>query len=213
VRTLVLTGAGRAFCAGVDLSAIGAQADLASATAAFMRAAQPATEALQHCPKPVIAAVNGHALAGGLELVLRCDLVVAAQEARFGDAHANFGLVPGGGSTALLPRRVGVSMAKYLIFTGAQVEPAVLQAAGLVLRAVPRAGLQAAVDEVAAALADRSPSGLALCKRLIDEGLELAEAEAVQREAAAALDHCRSRDVAEGLAAFAARRKPVFTGE
>lgn len=213
VRVVVLTGAGRAFCAGVDLSALGTDTSIADATAAFMRVAEPAVEALQQLPKPVIAAVNGHALAGGMELVLGCDFVVAAKEARFGDGHANFGLIPGGGSTARLPRRIGVGLAKYMIFTGAQVDSTTLHAAGLVTQVVPRAELESAVDALVAQLADKSPLGLARCKWLIDTGLEKPEKEAARIEAETAIAHARSRDVAEGLAAFAAKRKPVFTGE
>jgi enoyl-CoA hydratase/carnithine racemase len=213
VRAVVLTGAGRAFCAGVDLSALGSELSPADATAAFMRIAEPAADALQTLPKPVIAAVNGHAFAGGLELVLRCDLVVAAAEARFSDGHANFGLIPGGGSTARLPRRIGLALAKYMIYTGAQVEAATLMAAGLVHRVVPRAELEAAVEALAQQLAAKSPLGLARSKQLIAQGQELPEAEAARREAVAAVEHCRSRDATEGLAAFAQKRAPVFTGE
>ncbi|MCC7286560.1 MAG: enoyl-CoA hydratase/isomerase family protein [Burkholderiaceae bacterium] len=213
VRVVVLTGAGRAFCAGVDLSALGRDLSPADATAAFMRIAEPATDALQALPKPVIAAVNGHAFAGGLELVLRCDLVLAAAEARFSDGHANFGLIPGGGSSARLPRRVGLSLAKYMIYTGAQVEAEALMDAGLVHRVVPRAELDAAVDALAHQLAAKSPLALARGKQLIAQGLELPEAEAARREAAAAIAHCHSKDVAEGLAAFTQKRTPVFTGE
>lgn len=213
VRVVVLTGAGRAFCAGVDLSAVATAASVADATAAFIRVAEPAVEALRQLPKPVIAAVNGHALAGGLELVLGCDFIVAAEEACFGDGHANFGLIPGGGSTARLPRRIGVGLAKYMIFTGAQVDSLTLQAAGLITQVVPRAGLEAAVDALVARLADKSPLALARCKWLIDTGMEKLEKEAVRTETETTIAHCRSRDVAEGLAAFAAKRKPVFTGE
>lgn len=213
VRVVVLTGAGRAFCAGVDLSAIGRELSAADATAAFMRVAEPATDALQAMSKPVIASVNGHAFAGGLELVLLCDLVVSAAEARFSDGHANFGLIPGGGSTARLPRRVGLSLAKYMIYTGAQIDAETMRTAGLVHRVVPRAELDAAVEELAQVLASKSPLGLARSKHLIAQGLELTEAEAARREATAAVEHCAAKDVAEGLAAFAQKRKPVFTGE
>lgn len=213
VRVVVLTGAGRAFCAGVDLSAVGAATSIADATAAFIRVAEPAVEALRQLSKPVIAAVNGHALAGGLELVLGCDFVVAAEEARFGDGHANFGLIPGGGSTARLPRRIGVGLAKYMIFTGAQVDSTTLQAAGLVTQVVPRAELEAAVNVLVDRLADKSPLALAHCKRLIDTGMEKTEKEAMRTEIETTIAHCGSRDVAEGLAAFAAKRKPVFTGK
>lgn len=213
VRVVVLGGAGRAFCAGADLSALGAERSPAEATAAFLAVAEPAMDALQSLPKPVVAAVNGHAFAGGLELVLRCDLVVAAAEARFSDGHANYGLVPAGGSTARLPRRVGLQLSKYMIFTGAQVDAETLRAAGLIHEVVPRAGLDAAVEALVARLVDKSPLALARSKRLIDLGMDLSEAEAARQEARLSVEHCRSRDVEEGLAAFAQKRKPNFVGE
>ena len=213
VRVIVLTGAGRAFCAGVDLSAVASHGSIADATADFIRIAEPAADALQQMPKPVIAAVNGHALAGGLELGLRCDFVIAAAAARFGDGHANFGLIPGGGSTARVPRRVGVALAKYMIYTGAQVDAATLKEAGLISAVVPRVELEKAVDRWVEKLAGKSPLGLARCKHLIDSGLALSETEAARIEARTAVEHCRSRDVAEGLAAFSEKRTPVFTGD
>ena len=213
VRVVVLTGSGRAFCAGVDLTALGADLPPAEATAAFMAIAEPATDALQSLSKPVIAAVNGHAFAGGLEIILRCDLVIASVEARFSDGHANFGLIPGGGSSVRLPRRIGLQLAKYMIFTGAQVDAATLLSAGLIYRVVPHAELGSAVDELVKQLADKSPLGLARSKQLIVQGLEMPEAQAALMEARAAIQHCNSKDVAEGLAAFSQKRRPVFTGE
>ena len=212
LRVVVLTGAGNAFCAGVDLTSLGENKRPSEATAAFMAIAVPVSERLARLPKPTIAAVNGLALAGGLEMALNCDLVVAASTARFGDAHANFGLIPGGGSSVKLPRRIGVALAKYLVFSGTFADAETMRAAGLVLRVVEPGELEAEAQRLALELAEKSPLGLARSKWLIDTGLEMSEREAIAQEAALAIEHADSRDAAEGLAAFAAKRQPSFTG-
>ena len=120
VRCLVLTGRGRAFCAGADLKFIGAfpPADRDAETARFLRRATDLFSRIEAFPKPILAAVNGIATAGGMELLLGCDIVIAAEGARLGDGHANYGLLPGGGATARMPRRLGLNHAKFLMLTG-----------------------------------------------------------------------------------------------
>lgn len=215
LAALVITGAGRAFCAGVDLK--GARERVsgdspAEANAAFLDRLRLLLLRVEQFPAPVIAAVNGLALAGGLELVLCCDLVVAAQSAKFGDAHANYGLVPGGGSSVRLPRKVGVSRAKQLIYTGDFLPAETLADWGLVNQVVADGNLAAAVADMAAALASKSPTGLATMKRMVDRGQELGLDDALRHELALNADHAASFDRAEGLAAFAEKRKPRFEG-
>ncbi|MGP1615366.1 MAG: enoyl-CoA hydratase/isomerase family protein, partial [Pollutimonas bauzanensis] len=124
VRTIVLTGAGQGFCAGADLKDLKkrteglSDSEAAEANGKFSAEFGRFLARLESFPKPVVAAVNGVAVAGGLEILLCCDLIIAARSARIGDAHSNYGLLPGGGATARLPRRVGVSLAKYLLYTG-----------------------------------------------------------------------------------------------
>lgn len=212
VRCVVITGAGRSFCAGTDLGAIrGGQGPFDLRT--FLEQLRDAALAIEASPLPVIAAVNGVACAGGLELVLACDLVVAAEEARIGDAHANYGLVPGGGCSVRLPERVGTVRAKQLLLTGELLPARRLHEWGLVNEVVPGAELTAAVDRIAAVLATRSPLAAARVKRLAAQGRELPRREALDREIDVVVGHAASRDMAEGLAAFAAKRTPVFTGE
>lgn len=210
VRVLVLTGRGRAFCAGVDLKALAEHGDPRRATLVFMEKANPILERLERFEKPVIAAVNGLALAGGLELVLCCDLVVAASGARFGDAHANYGLIPGGGASVRLPRKIGVTRSKYLLFSGQTVSAKFMREAGLVNEVVPDAELHQAVDTLVTVLAAKSPLGLQRMKRLVDNGLRQSPEAALALETALALDHCTSADAQEGLAAFAEKRPPRF---
>jgi enoyl-CoA hydratase len=215
LRALVFTGAGRAFCAGADLKSLDAlpQAERDQRTAVFLARASVTFTAIVNFPKPVIAAVNGIATAGGLELVLACDIVVAAKGARIGDGHANYGLLPGAGASVRLPRRVGAARAKYLFFTGELVPAETLVAAGLVNEVVEDDQLISRVEEIVSALATKSPLGLARMKQLANFGLDNAsEAQGLAFEHALAVLHTSSYDRNEGIAAFKGRRAPKFEG-
>lgn len=215
LRSLVFTGAGRAFCAGADLKAVRelvSGEDGLAANAAFLERLRSVLVTIERFPRPVIAAVNGLALAGGLELVLCCDQVIAAESARLGDAHANYGLVPGGGSSVRLPRKVGPNRAKQLIFSGDFLPAATLADWGLVNRVVADDDLQSATGELVERLAGRSPIGLARMKRMVDDGLEQPLDAALSYELALNALHAGSADRTEGLAAFNEKRRPRFTG-
>ena len=215
VRAVVITGAGRAFCAGADLKFIkGALAEgVGPEMQALLDKIMTVFGDLERLPKPVIAAVNGMALAGGLELVLACDLVIAAERAQLGDAHANFGLIPGGGSSIRLPRKIGPTRARYLLFTGDFVPAAELLHTGLVNRVVPAADLERAAQELADKLAAKSPLSLSRMKALVQEGWDMPLDEALRTEHAAFREHGQSSDMREGLAAFNEKRTPHYTGE
>jgi enoyl-CoA hydratase len=215
LRALVFTGAGRAFCAGADLKSLDAlpQAERDQRTAVFLAQASATFTAIVNFPKPVIAAVNGIATAGGLELVLACDIVVAAKGARIGDGHANYGLLPGAGASVRLPRRVGAARAKYLFFTGELVPAETLVAAGLVNEVVENDKLIPRAEEIVSVLATKSPLGLARMKQLANFGLDNAsEAQGLAFEHALAVLHTSSFDRNEGIAAFKGRRAPKFEG-
>jgi enoyl-CoA hydratase len=214
VRVVVLTGAGRAFCAGADLSA------LANATGGldpaavldFVAYAGRTIERLATLPQPVIAGVNGLALAGGLELLLASDIVISASNAMIGDAHANFGLIPGAGGSVRLARVLGPQLAKYLMLTGESFLPSSPVLAGLISEIVEPADLEARLSELAATLSSKSPVGLRRMKQLVNEGpdLQLDDALAAEQEALGA--QCLSQDFAEGLRAFAEKRTPSYLG-
>lgn len=214
VRVVVLTGTGRAFCAGADLKAIRELSgdDPGRNTLAFLEEAGKVFDGLEAFPKPIIAAVNGLALAGGLELVLCCDLVLAAESAKLGDAHANYGLIPGGGGSIRLPRKVGLAMAKYLLFTGEFLPAADLVACGLVNEVVPDERLGERVDALVDVIASKSPLGLRRMKQLVHDGLDQSVATGVRLELVASEAHASSHDVAEGLTAFQEKRPARFTG-
>lgn len=212
VRSVVLVGSGRAFCAGADLKYVRAQTNGGGAAAAshFLDQVAETMNRLEQCPVPVIATVNGLALAGGLELVLCCDLVIAARSAKLGDAHANYGLLPGGGGSVRLPRKIGPTRAKYLMYTADFVPAADLVGAGLVNFVVDDAELVSAVDGICQKIASKSRPGLRAMKQLIDDGLQQPMQTALRLELLACAVHAHSNDQKEGLAAFEEKRRPVF---
>jgi enoyl-CoA hydratase/carnithine racemase len=214
VRAIVITAVGRAFCAGADLKKVNESITGASDVdqIAFTARLAALFNQLEASRLPVIAAVNGLALAGGLELMLVCDLVFAAESATIGDAHSNYGLLPGGGSSVRLPRRIGPTRAKYLLFTGDLLPASELEAAGLVNRVVPDEELDSAVTALVAKLAEKSPLGLARMKWAVNDGLEQPTATAMRLELALSDAHRHSEDMREGLAAFNEKRRPRFTG-
>jgi enoyl-CoA hydratase/carnithine racemase len=214
LRAVVVTGTGRAFSAGADLKSVREQVAKGddSFGKRFVASILAVLDRMERFPLPVIAAVNGMALAGGLETVLACDLVIAAESARLGDAHANYGLIPGGGGSVRLPRKVGPTRAKYLMFTGAFVPAAELVASGLVNEVVPDDQLVEAVEKLVEQLAGKSPLGLARMKQLVNDGLEQPQETAIRLEYLMSELHAKSDDMTEGLAAFEEKRQPNFTG-
>jgi len=167
---------------------------------------------LRVCPKPTIAALNGLTMAGGLELAMACDLIIAAESARIGDAHANFGVFPGAGGAAILPRRIGATAAKYLLFTGDTLPARELVSLGLVNRVVPDAELVSEVEKLALRIASKSPLVLRRMKQTVADGLEQPQASALRLERLVLDAHRHSHDIQEGLAAFVGKRTPDFKG-
>ncbi|MCY1211263.1 2,3-dehydroadipyl-CoA hydratase [compost metagenome] len=210
VRVVVLTGNGRAFCAGADLTEVAEPP--VSGEPDFLDVVVTFVDTLRAFPKPVIAAVNGLALAGGLETVMACDLVLAAASAKLGDAHSNFGVFPGAGGAAVLPRKLPVNVARWLLFTGASFTAAQMEHFGLVNEVVADAELAARAQAVAELLAAKSPLVLARMKRVAADAADKTLADALRHELLELRSHQRSHDMCEGLQAFAQKRQPVFRG-
>jgi enoyl-CoA hydratase len=213
IKAVVLTGTGKVFSAGGDLKFI--QSKIGhdqGALSAYLESVRAMMCRLEKFPRPVIALVNGLAFAGGLELVLCCDLVVAARSAKLGDAHAKFGLLPGGGATVRLPRKIGVTRAKYLLFTGESLPAEEFMASGLVNQVVDDDKLTDAGRDLVRKLESKSTLALRRVKSLVDEGLEQSQETALRAELQAGEVHAHSHDMQEGLTAFAEKRVPQFKG-
>jgi enoyl-CoA hydratase len=214
VRVVVITGAGRAFSAGADLEEVGGLLKSPLELERFLRAWRRSFDSIENLGKPVIAAINGMALAGGLELVMVCDLAIASEDARIGDQHANFGLIPGGGNTQRLPRVLGSRKAKYLMLTGDWLSGAEAEEIGLVNKAVPANELDKAVKELADKLVEKSPLASRAIKFLANRGMETDLATGLDLEIEmAALHMGTTEDVKDGLKAFREKKKPIFKGK
>ncbi|MGW2931387.1 enoyl-CoA hydratase/isomerase family protein [Streptomyces sp. NPDC001156] len=214
IRAVVLTGTGRGFCAGADLrGGAGGGERVAGDVARTIRlGAQRLIAAVLDCEKPVIAAVNGTAAGLGAHLALACDLVLAAESARFIEVFVRRGLVPDGGGAYLLPRLVGPQRAKELMFFGDALPAADAERLGLVNRVVPDGELDKTAREWAARLAAGPTRALALTKQLVNASLGTERAAAFAAEAAAQEVNMTTQDAREGLTAFVERRSPEFRG-
>lgn len=214
MRVVILTGAGKkAFCTGGDLEYAKSILGQAQYEAAVVALWHVTTSAIQNLSKPVIAAINGLALAGGLEVMEACDLAIAADTAQLGDQHANYGMVPGGGGTQRLPRIIGIRKAKELLLTGDWVSAQEAERIGLVNKAVPADKLMEAANEMAAKLAERSPLASAAIKHLVNEGMQVDLATGLLLERGTVARHVTTDDWPEGVNAFLERRKPDFKGK
>lgn len=212
VRVAVVTGSGRAFCAGADLKALLGGLEAAPGEPNFADLTLATLSLLRNMPKPVIAAVNGLTIAGGLELAMCCDILVGAASAKMGDGHANFGVFPGGGGAALLPRKIGLNRAKQLLFTGALVDAAQMQAWGLLNEVVADEELQSVVAALADRMADKSSLVLRRMKTVANRSMDQTQDAALRDELLECQQHTRSHDFREGLAAYCEKRKPAFRG-
>ncbi|MGW6649728.1 enoyl-CoA hydratase [Streptomyces sp. CB02130] len=215
VRAVVLTATGRGFCAGADLRGTPAP-DRERAPGDVARTirmgAQRLISAVLDCEKPVIAAVNGTAAGIGAHLAFACDLVLAADTAKFIEVFVRRGLVPDGGGAYLLPRLVGPQRAKELMFFGDALTAADAERLGLVNRTVPAGELEALAKEWAGRLATGPTRALALTKQLVNASLDTDRATAFAAEAAAQEINMTTRDANEGVASFVERRPPTYEG-
>ena len=207
LRVGIITGAGGTFCAGMDLKGFLSGDSPAFGDRGFGGIVQ------QPPVKPVIAAVEGYALAGGFELVLACDLVVASEEARFGLPEVRRSLVAGAGGLLRLPKRIPYHLAMEIALTGEHYPAARLHQAGLVNRLVPAGQALDAARELAGRVALGGPLALAATKRVIVESADWPAAEAFRRQGAIITPVFGSADAREGALAFAEKRTPVWKGE
>lgn len=211
VRCLVLTGEGDDFCSGADVSGTG-EGGGHPHQLQQMRAISAAIEALHSVPQPIVARVTGVCVGVGLNMALGCDLVVAADDARFSEIFSRRGLSIDGGGSWVLPRIVGLQRAKELALLADVIPASEAERLGLVTRVVPRAELDATVTELARRLAAGPPLALSMTKRLLNQSAQVTLPQALEAEAQAQTVNFGSRDTAEAMAAFIERREPRFEG-
>ncbi|WP_405931982.1 enoyl-CoA hydratase/isomerase family protein [Streptomyces sp. NBC_00827] len=214
VRAVVITGTGRGFCAGADLRGGPPAGERVPGDVArtIRLGAQRLISAVLDCEKPVIAAVNGTAAGIGAHLAFACDLVLAADSARFIEVFVRRGLVPDGGGAYLLPRLIGPQRAKELMFFGDALTAADAERFGLVNRVVPPQELEKTAREWAERLATGPTRALALTKQLVNASLDSDRAAAFAAEAAAQEINMTTADANEGVASFVERRDPKYRG-
>jgi enoyl-CoA hydratase/carnithine racemase len=208
IQAVVITGNGKTVCAGADLKlvAAGRGAEMATAKGNF------AGIVTRDFPKPIIAAVHGAALAGGFEIMLSCDLVVAADDTRFGLPEVKRGLFAAAGGLIRLPKRVPLAVATELAITGEPIDaPRALQL-GLVNRIVPADQVVDAALELAATIAKNGPLAIRTSLTMVREAQDLSDEDAWKRNIELALEVFASKDSIEGATAFAEKREPRWTG-
>jgi enoyl-CoA hydratase len=212
VRVLILTGAGeKAFSTGADIKAMVGMTALKARELSLM--GEKLCLALENLEKPVIAAINGYALGGGLEVAMSCDLRIASENARMGQTEINIGLIPGWGGTQRLTRLVGRTKAKELVFTGKMIDAKTAEQLDLVNMVVPADKFREMVRQFASELATKAPVALKVAKAVINKGADISldSALALEREGFGVV--ASSEDLKEGVSAFAEKRKPAFKGK
>lgn len=209
VKVVVITGAGeKAFVAGGDIKEMAAIAPLAAR--AFARKGQQMIEYIEKMHKPVIAAVNGYALGGGLELALACDFIYASDKAKLGLPEVTLGVIPGFGGTQNLPRLIGPNRAKELIFSGKILSAQQAKEWGIVNEVFPTEELSARVMEIAQAISRNGMIAVASAKDAIVNGMNMAKEDGLRYESSLFATLFTTEDQKEGMQAFIAKRKPEF---
>lgn len=210
VRAVIITGAGdRIFCAGADLGSAFAGGDMAD----FIRFGNGVLRKIERFPKPVIAAMNGHALGGGCEIAMACHLRLLKETARMGQTETNLGIIPGFGGTQRMPRLIGRGKALEFMMLGTQVPAPECLALGLVNRLTKEGETLADAKALARQLAKRPPVATRLLIEAVDDGLGEPIDTALEIETRAFLQTLRTEDAAEGIQAFFAKREPEFKGK
>ena len=208
---VIITGAGRAFVAGADISELSSQTPVLAKARA--RSGQDVFRRIETCPKPVIAAVNGFALGGGCELAMACHMRIASDAAKFGQPESKLGLLPGYGGSQRLPRLVGKGRAVQLLITGEMIDAAEAYRIGLVNKVTTTNDLMTTAKEMMRLILANGPLAVALCIEAIDRGLEMSLEEGLILEANHFGLLAATDDMREGTRAFMEKRPPAFKGK
>ncbi len=212
IRVMVLTGAGeKAFSSGADIKSMIGMTALKARELSLM--GETLCLALENLGKPVIAALNGYALGGGLEVAMSCDLRIASESARMGQTEVNIGLIPGWGGTQRLTRLVGMTKAKELVYTGKMIDAKTAEQLGIINMVVSADRFRETVRQFALDLVSKAPVAVRIAKELINKGSDIGlnSALALEREGFSVV--ASSEDLKEGVAAFTEKRKPAFKGK
>jgi enoyl-CoA hydratase/carnithine racemase len=210
VRSVILTGAGdRIFCAGADLGSAFAGGDVE----ALIELGHRVLRRIERFPKPVIAAMNGHALGGGCEMAMACHFRLLKETARMGQTESNLGIIPGYGGSQRLPRLIGRTKALEFLILGTQVPAAECLALGLVNRVCRDGQTLDDARALARQIANRPPIATRLLIEAVDDGLDAPIDRALEIELRAFLASLRTEDAAEGMQAFFGKREPAFKGK
>ncbi|HEY7519775.1 MAG TPA: enoyl-CoA hydratase-related protein [Methylomirabilota bacterium] len=210
VRSVILTGAGdKIFCGGADLGSAFSGGDIEQ----FIRFGNGVMRKIERFPKPVVAAINGHAMGGGMEIAMACHLRLMKETARMGQTESNLGIIPGYGGTQRLPRLIGRTKALEFLLLGTQIPAAECLALGLVNRLSKEGETLDDAKALARQIGKRAPLATAAIIAAVDEGLEVPMAKSIDIEIEQFLPTLRSEDASEGIQAFFAKREPRFKGK
>ncbi len=207
IGAVVITGSERAFAAGADIKEMAGKSFVDCYLSDFIT---DGWERVTHCRKPIIAAVAGFALGGGCEMAMMCDIIIAAENAKFGQPEITLGIIPGSGGTQRLTRAIGKAKAMEMVLSGRMIEAAEAERSGLVSRVVANDKLLEEALKLAAQIAGLSRPAVLAAKEAVNRAFEATLAEGVRFERRLFHAMFATEDQKEGMAAFVAKRKPVF---
>jgi len=211
IRSVIITGGGRAFSAGADLSEAGSgnEADMK----ARMELGQKVFDKIETFDKPVIAAINGYALGGGLEMAAACDMRIASEKSSFGNPEVNIGLIPSWGGCVRIPKLVGKAKAAQIILTGERIDAKEAEKIGLVNKVVSPDELQSSATYLAGQLATKAPVAIRLAKGILSKAMEISMDDGNKMMIDGGIACAKSEDIIEGISAFFEKRTPKFKGK
>jgi len=213
IRSVVITGAGRAFSSGFDLSEAGAGAGDEADMKAGMELGQKVFDKIETFDKPVIAAINGYALGGGLEMAAACDFRIASEKASLGNTEVNLGLIPSWGGCVRIPKLIGRANAAQILLMGERFDAKEAERLGLLNKVVAPDELKSTAMYLAGQLATKAPIAMRLVKNILSKAMEISMEEGNKMMIEGGITCMKSEDIAEGISAFFEKRTPKFKGK
>ncbi len=211
ISTITIRGAGRAFCVGADLKFLLNNLDNPEKIESYIEQINKAFNSLQECPQAVVAVVQDYALAGGFELIQACDIIIASENARLGDQHSNYWLIPGGGGTQRLAYSLGIHRTKDILFTGRWLSGEEAAKMGLISKAVSFKDLESQAETIVRSISEKSPLTIREMKKLVNSIFGPDIKRGLEYEKSIFLKHIQSPSSIEGLRAFVEKRRPQLS--